>query len=51
MTVQRGEIDFVNLNPVEGREQAGQPDERARECGGQWAAAGNGLSVFPASFA
>ena len=24
MTVQRGEIYFVNLNPVQGREQAGQ---------------------------
>ena len=24
MTIQRGEIYFVNLNPVQGREQAGQ---------------------------
>lgn len=24
MPIQRGDIDFVNLNPVQGREQAGQ---------------------------
>ncbi|VXD23625.1 PemK-like protein (fragment) [Planktothrix serta PCC 8927] len=24
MTIQRGEIYFVNLNPVQGREQAGR---------------------------
>jgi mRNA-degrading endonuclease toxin of MazEF toxin-antitoxin module len=24
MTIQRGDIYFVNLNPVQGREQAGQ---------------------------
>jgi len=24
MTIQRGEIYFVNLNPVQGREQAGK---------------------------